>query len=71
MGSISYFVAFFGVLLLLVAMLAWSRILRKPDSIPPTKKNDRGAESAAMVIVIAFLLCAAAAIIGVIGFIQR
>ena len=71
MGSISYFVAFFGVLFLLVAMLAWSRILRKPDSIPPSKKNDRRAESAAMVIVIAFLLCAAAAIIGVIGFIQR
>jgi len=71
MGNISYFVAFFGVLFLLVALLAWSRILRKPDSIPPTKKNDRRAESAAMVIVIAFVLSAIAAIFGVIGFIQR
>ena len=71
MGSISYFVAFFGLLFLIVAVFAWSRILRKPDSIPPTKKNDRRAESAARVIVIAFLLCAVAAIIGVIGFIQR
>jgi uncharacterized membrane protein YfcA len=71
MGSISYFLALFGVLFLIVALLAWSRILRKPDASPPTRENDRRAESAAMVIVIAFLLSAVAAVVGVIGFIQR
>ena len=71
MGSISYFVAFFGALFLLVAVIAWSRILRKPDANPPTKKNDRRSESAAMVIVIAFVLSAIAAVVGVIGFVQR
>ncbi len=71
MGSISYFVAFFGALFLLVAVLAWSRFLRKPAANPPTKKNDRRSESAAMVIVIAFVLSAIAAVVGVIGFVQR
>jgi hypothetical protein len=71
MTDFSSFLALFAVLFLAVALLAWSRIIRKPDAVPPTKKNDRRSESAAMVIVIAFLLSAVAAVVGVIGFIQR
>ena len=71
MTDLSSFLALFAVLFLAVALLAWSRILRRPDSVPPTKKNDRRSESAARVIVIAFLLSAVAAVAGVIGFIQR
>ena len=71
MGDLSYLLALFGVLFLLVAVLAWWRVLRNPDARPPTKKNVRRSESAAMVIVIAFLLCAVAAVAGVIGFFKR
>jgi uncharacterized membrane protein YidH (DUF202 family) len=70
MDDLSHFLALFGVLFLAVAVLAWWRILRKPDADPPTKKNNQRSESAAMVIVIAFLLSAVGAVVAIIGWIQ-
>ncbi len=70
MADLANFLALFGVLFLAVAILAWWRILRKPDAVPPTKKNDQRSESAAMVIVIAFLLSAVGAVLAIIAWIR-
>lgn len=70
MRDISYLFAIFGMLFLAVAALAWWRIIRKPDETPPTEQNFKRSDSAAMVIVIAFLLSAVAAIAAVVGWIQ-
>lgn len=70
MADLGNFLALFGVLFLAVAILAWWRILRKPDAVPPTKKNDQRSESAAMVIVIAFLLSAVGAVLAIIAWIR-
>ena len=70
MTDLSHFLALFGGLFLAVALLAWWRILRKPDAVPPTRHDDRRSESAARVIVIAFVLSAVGAVIGMIGWIR-
>ena len=71
MRDFSYLVALFGILFLAVAGVAWWRIVRKPDAKPPTEKDTRRANSAAMVIVIAFLLSAVAAVVAIVGWFQR
>lgn len=67
MRDASYIVALFGVLFLIVAAVAGFRILRKPDQTPPTEQDAKRASSAAMVIVIAFLLSAVAAAFALFG----
>jgi hypothetical protein len=67
MRDVSYLVALFGILFLLVAGVAYWRIGRKPDEKPPSKKDSKRASSAAMFIVIAFLLSAAAAVVALFG----
>jgi hypothetical protein len=67
----SYIVAIFGALFLAVAGVAWRRIVRKPDQEPPTEENIKRGDSAAMVIVIAFLLSTIAAVVSIVGWIQR
>jgi hypothetical protein len=67
----SYIVAIIGALFLVVAGVAWWRIARKPDEDPPTEKNIKRGGSAAMIIVIAFLLSAVAAGFAVFGWFQR
>ena len=71
MRDVSVFLAVFAVLFLIVAALAWFRIIRKPDQSPPTKENTKRSDSAAMVIVIAFLLSAVAAVVALLGWFQR
>lgn len=61
MRDASYIVALFGILFLAVAAVAGLRILRKPDQKPPSNADSKRASSAAMYIVIAFLLSAVAA----------
>jgi hypothetical protein len=70
MRDTSFLIAVFAVLVLGVAALAWFRIIRKPDQDPPTKKDDRRAGSAAMLIVVAFGLSAVAAFLAVVGWIR-
>lgn len=71
MRDVSYIVALFGISFLVVAVVARWRIFRKPDEEPPTEKDSRRANSAAIVIAIAFLLSLAAAIIAILGWFQR
>ena len=71
MRDTSDIVGIIGALFLAVAALAWRRIARKPDRAPPTEKNIKRGNSAAMVIVVAFLLSALAAVLAVIGWFQR
>lgn len=71
MRDTSYIVGIIGALFLTVAALAWWRIARKPDREPPTEKNIKRGNSAAMVIVVAFLLSALAAVVAVLGWFQR
>lgn len=70
MRDISFILAIFAILFLLVAALAWFRIIRKPDQEPPTKQDVKRGGSAAMVIVIAFLLSLVAAVVAIVGWIQ-
>lgn len=67
MRDASYIVALLGVIFLVVAGLAWWRIVRSPAETPPTAKDSKRASFAAMVIVIAFLLSAVAAAIALLG----
>lgn len=71
MREVSYVVALFGVLFLALAVAAWWRILHKPDQEPPTEKNARRSDSAAMIVVIAFGLCAVAALVAIAGMFLR
>jgi uncharacterized membrane protein len=71
MRDTSYIVAVIGALFLVVAGVAWWRIIRTPHEEPPTEKNIERGKSAALVIVTAFLLSAAAAVVGVVGWFQR
>lgn len=70
MRDASYIVALFGVMFLVVAGVAWWRIVRSPAEAPPTQKDLKRASSAAMVIVVAFLLCALAAAFALLGIFQ-
>lgn len=67
MRDASYIVALLGVIFLVVAGVAWLRIVRSPAETPPTAKDSKRASFAAMVIVIAFLLSAVAAAIAFLG----
>jgi cytochrome bd-type quinol oxidase subunit 1 len=67
MRDTSYVVGLFAVLFLVVAAVAGYRILRTPDQKPPTEQDAKRASSAAMVIVIAFLLSAVAAGFALLG----
>lgn len=71
MRDASYIVALFGILFLVVAAFGWWRIVLKPDHVPPTENGSKRANSAAMVIVMAFLLSAAAATVAIVGWLQR
>ncbi|HUG46720.1 MAG TPA: hypothetical protein VMK31_09470 [Sphingomicrobium sp.] len=66
MRDVSYVVALFGVLFLIAAAFAWWRIYQKPAEKPPTAKDSKRADSAAMFIIVAFLLTALAAILAVL-----
>ena len=70
MRDTSYIVAVFGALFLVAAVFAWSRIARKPDEEPPTEKNIERGNSAATIIVAAFLVSAVAAVVAVVGWFQ-
>ena len=70
MRDTSYIVGIVGAMFLAVAGVAWLRIIRKPDREPPSEKNIKRGNSAAMVLVCAFLLSAFAALAGIIGWIQ-
>ena len=70
MRNISYIFALFAVLFLAMSGVAWWKIVRVPDEIPPSPGNIRRSSSASMIILIAFGLSAAAALIAVIGWIQ-
>lgn len=69
MRDVSFFLAVFAVLFLIGAVVAWFRIVRKPDQHPPTATDLRRGGSAAMVLVIAFGLSAVAAVIAIVGWI--
>jgi uncharacterized iron-regulated membrane protein len=64
----SHIVALLVVLFLVLAALAWWRIYRRPAEKPPTEKDSKRANSAAMFIVIAFALSVIAAGIAVFGW---
>jgi hypothetical protein len=66
----SYIVAIIGTVFLAVAGVAWWRIARKPDEEPPTEKNIKRGGSAAMIVVLAFLLSAVAAAFALFGWLQ-
>lgn len=61
MRDLSYLVALSGIVFLLVAAVAWWRIFLNPAEKPPTERDAKRAGSAAMYIVIAFLLSVVAA----------
>jgi uncharacterized membrane protein YfcA len=71
MTNVSYVLALFGFLFLVVAGVAWRRIVRKPDQDRPSLKDEKRTSSAAMMMVIAFVLSAAGALVGIVGWIER
>ncbi|GAA4747765.1 hypothetical protein GCM10023264_11950 [Sphingomonas daechungensis] len=71
MRDTSYIVGMIAALFLVVAGVAWLRIIQKPDRQPPSKKNIRRGNSASMVLVCAFFLSAFAAVAGIVGWFQR
>ncbi len=71
MRDVSHVVAIIGALFLAVAGFAWWRIVQEPNQEPPTEKNIKRGNSAAMVIVVAFLLSALAAVVAIVGWFQR
>ena len=71
MRDLSYLIGLFGIAFLALAGVAWWRIIRKPDQVPPTAKNERRSGRAAKMVVIAFGLCAAAAFVALVGMIAR
>lgn len=70
MRDVSFFLAVFAVLFLIVAGVAWFRIIRKPDQKPPTATDLKRGGSAAMVLVIAFGLSAVAAVVAIVSWIR-
>lgn len=71
MRDTSLVLSLFAGLFLIVAGVAWFRIIRKPDRVPPTKKNVKRGNLAAMVIVVAFGISLVAALVAIVGWIQR
>lgn len=71
MRDTSFVLSLFAVLFLVVATVAWFRIIRRPDREPPTAKNLKRGASAAMLIIVAFLLSLVAAGVAIVGWIQR
>ena len=73
MRDASYMVAFFGALILLAAAGAWWMIFRHPDKRPvgrgePRAPESRRVKAAAIASVIAFGVCAVAAVLAVVGW---
>jgi len=71
MRDVSYLIALFGAVFLFAATVAWWRIARKPDADPPSKKDDKRSNLAAIIVVGALLLSALAAVVAVLGWLQR
>ncbi|QNM82388.1 hypothetical protein H8M03_10260 [Sphingomonas sabuli] len=67
MRDASFALAILASLFLAAGIVAGIRMLRKPDSSPPTKRNLERSSKAAMVIVIAFGLSAVAAVMALGG----
>ena len=70
MRDTSFILSLFAGVLLIVAAVAWFRIIRKPDRVPPTQKNVKRGNRAAIAIVLAFGVSAVAALVAIIGWIQ-
>lgn len=66
----SFVLSLFAALFLVAAAIAWFRIIRKPDRVPPTRKNVTRGNRAAMAIIFAFGLSVVAAVVAIIGWIQ-
>lgn len=71
MRDTSFVLSLIAGLFLTVAAVAWFRIIRKPDRVPPTEKNLKRGNMAAMIIVVAFAFSVVAALVAVVGWIQR
>ena len=71
MRETSFVLSLFAGLFLVAAGIAWFKIIRKPDRVPPTRKNLRRGDRAAMIIVIAFGFSVVAAVVAIVGWIQR
>jgi hypothetical protein len=65
--DISYLLSIPAALLFILALVAWFRILRKPDHVPPTRKDVKRGGSAAMVVWAALALSLAAAVVAAVG----
>jgi hypothetical protein len=68
--DISYWLSLPAAVLLILALVAWFRILRKPDHRPPSRKEVRRGGRAAMVIWAALALRVAAALVAGIARIE-
>ncbi len=71
MRNASYVLAIIAVVMMLGAAFVWTQILRRPDEIPPTKKNHRRSDRAAKALVAAVVISALGAIVAVTGWFQR
>jgi hypothetical protein len=71
MRNISYLIAISGILFLVVAAVAWRRIVREPAEEPPTKKDNKRSNIAARLVLVALVLSAVAAVVAVLGWFQR
>lgn len=71
MRDASFLIALLGALFLGVGLVAWLRIFRQSDRQLVSTKGSRRSEPAAMLIVVAFLLCLVAAFVGVVGWIRN
>jgi hypothetical protein len=69
--EISYWLSLPAAVLLIVALVAWFRILRKPDHRPPSRNEVRRGGRAAMVIWTALALSVAATLVAGIARIER
>jgi hypothetical protein len=70
MRNISYLLSLPAALLFILALVAWFRILRKPDHRPPSRKEVRRGGRAAMVIWAALAVSVAAALVAAVAWIQ-
>jgi len=69
--EISYWLSLPAAVLLIVALVAWFRILRKPDHRPASRNEVRRGGRAAMVIWTALALSVAATLVAGIARIER
>jgi|KBSMisStandDraft_5_1062788.scaffolds.fasta_scaffold140391_2 uncharacterized membrane protein len=71
MHNASYIIALLGALLLAFAGVARWRIARKPDQVPPTTKDNKRSNLAAMVIFAAAIISVIAAIVALFARMLR